>query len=76
MALHVSWKLIGFILIFSCLLHCLYAQGKSNDDNQRTESVDPKYIVHDDVIINANMHSQHTQRDIATFATVVYRYWS
>ena len=31
MGLHVSWKLTGSILIFTCLVHCLYAQGKWKD---------------------------------------------
>ena len=44
MGLHVSWKLTGSILIFSCLVHCLYAQGKLKDyiancDNQRSNTL-------------------------------------
>ena len=36
MILHVSWKLVASAIILSCLVNCIYAQGKINDNNVYT----------------------------------------
>ena len=39
MSLRVSWELIASVLIFSCLVHSIYAQGKMKDYNIQTTGV-------------------------------------
>ena len=39
MSLRFKWELIASILIFSCLVDCLNAQGRMKDYNVQTKSV-------------------------------------
>ena len=36
MILHVKWELIASVLILSCLVHCIYAQGRMKDYHIQT----------------------------------------
>ena len=36
MNLHVKWELIISMLVLSCLVHCIYAQGRMKDYNVQT----------------------------------------